>query len=727
MGYGIVSYYFICFLFSIIFVLIAFFQLPSRISQLFQLLTISNFLVNFGHALIIAVPSATMAWAGIPVVITGGSFIGLCYLSMCYSIVHRDIKRWALALMLAGNVFFVVASFFDYKRHFFFSNPGFEIIGVANVKIMATTWGYHLYTCWNAMYVVLMAIVVFKAYKAGGDKRYRQKGLRSLVNAGIIALVFFVLSVFLKINIDLTPMGLTLAGIYLCISIRLHKLYEISEDLGHTVLDSLSDIVIAYDVNKNFQYANEFTKRCFPELNAFPYNVSLEYISQNIDDVMVLKNNDIYKRNDQEYLCHVLPIKNRGHLTGYVRWLHDETIERRHIQEVTSLKDEAERANSAKSRFLAHVTHEIRTPINAVIGMDELIIRETKESFTHNYAQQSMRAGKTLLALVNDILDSSKIEAGKMEIVPAEYNPYQMLDDIMIMTKFRADEKGLYLSSHIDENLPETLFGDETRVKQIITNIVTNAVKYTNRGSVSVSITCNRLGTRKMELVAKVIDTGIGIKKEDLPKLYGSFERIENDTTHKTEGTGLGMSISTKLLELMGGSMEIESEYGKGSCFTITIPQEIPVDDSSFRKMLSPGEVSSPNRTVSESEPLCAPDARILIVDDTQTNTFLAKALLKHTQITVDTASSGHECLDLASKNHYDIIFIDYRMPEMDGIETVEKLRADNLAPDTPLVMMTAESETGARDFFLSHGLTDYIAKPLDPKAYEALIRKLIK
>ena len=721
MGYAIVSYYFICFLLSIIFVIAAFFQLPSRISQLFQLLTISNFIMCLGYTLCTAAPTPESAWCGIPVLYTGGSFIGLCYLAMCYAIVNRQMKTWAVCSFVAGNLFFSIATFFDYAHHILYKDPDFIRIGVANVKTLDMAWLYYVYIFWNLMYVIIVSNVVYKAYKrTSKDLNFRQKGLRSLINAGVLASIPFVITVFVPMLVDLTPLGISIGGLYLLISIKVHKLYEVTEDLGHTMLDSMNDIVVAYDPNGNFQYTNGFTVECLPELKNFPYNVSLKGISDNVERLMTLKNEDIYELNGHEYKCRVIEIKHHSTTTGYVRWLHDETIDREHIRVVTALKDEAERANNAKSTFLAHITHEIRTPINAVIGMDELIIRETKESFTHNYAQQSMRAGKTLLALVNDILDSSKIEAGKMEIVPGEYNPYQMLDDIMIMTKFRADEKGLYLSSRIDNTIPETLYGDETRVKQIITNIVTNAVKYTERGSVVVEVSSEPAAGGQINLIARVRDTGIGIKKEDLPKLYGSFERIENETTHKSEGTGLGMSITTKLLDLMGGHMDVESEYGKGSLFTVTIPQKAVVKEAVPTK-------PSDNAPAVKDGPLIAPDARILIVDDTPTNTFLAKALLKNTQIKVDTASSGRECLELAKNNHYDIIFIDYRMPEMDGIETVAALKKDHICGSTPLVMMTAESEDDAREFFLGHGLNDYISKPLDPKAYEAMIRRLLK
>ena len=486
-----------------------------------------------------------------------------------------------------------------------------------------------------------------------------------------------------------------------------------------------------------------------------------------------------------------------------------------------------------------------------MIGINQLIVRESNEGEIVTYAEQGIRAGRTLLSLINDILDFSKLEAGKMELVTGEYETAQMIEDITIMTQFRAEEKGLEFIVDINEDLPDTLIGDETRVKQIITNIVTNGVKYTEKGFVRLSASYE---DGNLNII--VADSGIGIKKEDMNKLFASFERIENKITHKTEGTGLGMSIVTSLLKMMNGKIGVDSEPGKGTTFTVNIPQPVgtlriardqssvslagtgrladqraDLQDSESAKKRSSAEAPGPsaaqkapgtdmpssaatgsasaktgNNMISQSAgpsaysgfegsavssgaagsmvssevagsavssvnagfalssgnegfatasetkssapssgtgytgktaglPVSsdksrrfqAPDARIIIVDDTRTNLFVATSLIKRTKIITDTAVSGNEFLIKASKTKYDLIFMDYRMPGMDGLEAIEKLRSiDNPNTDTPIVMMTAEADPAAKESFEAVGTAGILLKPLDPVVYETMLAELL-
>ncbi len=384
---------------------------------------------------------------------------------------------------------------------------------------------------------------------------------------------------------------------------------------------------------------------------------------------------------------------------------------------------EADHANAAKGTFLAHMSHEIRNPINTVLGMDELILREAQDPHVLSYARNIKTSGNMLLSLINDILDFSKIEAGKMLLLPNSYQLSSTLLDLINSVYLRAKDKGLEFKININPATPVNLYGDEIRVKQIVTNLLTNAVKYTPSGSITFRVDYDKQSEDTIELVISVEDTGIGIKQEDMDKLTQSFERIEEARNHSIEGTGLGINITTQLLQLMDGHLEVSSQYGIGSKFTAYIPQKaedstpIGAFDSSYEYTSSIMEKYQCTFT--------APEARILIVDDSTTNRMLAKALLNPTQIQVDLAESGQMFLEMAKKNSYHIIFLDHRMPDMDGIEALHKMRQMKyVCKDAVMIALTANAVSGAKDYYLKEGFDDFLSKPIDIKKYEKMIQQ---
>ena len=404
-------------------------------------------------------------------------------------------------------------------------------------------------------------------------------------------------------------------------------------------------------------------------------------------------------------------------------------------------KVSAESANQAKSDFLANMSHEIRTPINAVLGMNEMILRESRQgrelpagqeeevrkSFDQigNYAREVEGAGRSLLTIVNDILDFSKIEAGRMELVKGRYRLGDLLDQVTGMVLIKAREKGLRFTLNTEEPLPENLFGDERRIREILMNILNNAVKYTEQGFVRFTVRAGAQENSTVRMIFSVEDSGIGIRQKDMDKLFTKFQRLDMERNSTVEGSGLGLVITRSLLDMMGGTISVESEYGKGSVFTVVIPQLIVEADPAGEALKQEPES---RKTADYRGTLYAPDARVLVVDDTKMNLMVSVSLLKGTGIRVDTALSGAEAITLAQKNAYDVIFMDQRMPEMDGTETLRRIRQAEDSPNgrTPVICLTADAVVGARERYLSEGFSDYLAKPVNGGKLEAMLAKYL-
>ena len=498
--------------------------------------------------------------------------------------------------------------------------------------------------------------------------------------------------------------------------------------LDYTLLNPLVKVYLDDKEDEGVIVAkNDLTPLEYTGLSYGNHILHLNILDGSGKNELLKKEYQIVKKADsfEHPLIRLMLFASVALIAGFVVWrVMTNTVIRRQYSEIKRAKEEAERANVAKTRFLANMSHEIRTPINTIMGMNEMVMREDatgvpKSYFMSmmNYAFDIRNASESLLSLINDLLDMSKIESGKMHLVLQEYDTQEMLRSIVSMIRIRSTEKELTFDVVVDEIMPQRLYGDPGKIKQIVLNLLTNAVKYTDTGGFALSVSMEERENEVCQIRFSVKDTGMGIKEEDMDKLFTAYERLDEQKNSGIQGTGLGLDISRRFAELMDGSLICESEYGKGSEFILTIPQKI-VDATPIGVFMEHDEAAKNGPYVPQ---FIAPDADVLVVDDNPMNLNVIKGLLKGTKVFVSTAASGEECLEKIKDTAFNVVLLDHMMPGMDGVETLARIRKDY--PDLPVYALTANTATG-EEFYISKGFNGYLSKPIDSLTLEKTIMK---
>ena len=583
------------------------------------------------------------------------------------------------------------------------------------------------YSIYSISYAVILIVLVVQMYR-NAKSRHRKRLAVHMIIGTLVTVVGMTLDTLLPMfGVGAFPgstLGQAFSMLVFCGAYSYDKKTAIElQNMSRFIYDSAQEPMLIYNAAKELKIVNEAARVFF----GFDEDDFEHYILSDLFEVdeEAIKSPEQGSRFEaacrwNEAYCSISidRLYDEYHdIIGYIVVVNDLTEKRRVMKEMELARKRSEEANQAKSDFLASMSHEIRTPINAVLGMNEMILRESDQPEVTEYARQIKGAGQTLLSLINDILDFSKIESGKMELVNAEYNIHKLLDDVVQVISFRMQEKNLKLQLLINRKIPAILCGDELRVKQIVMNLMTNAVKYTQEGSVTLGVTYKQIREGEQPVIRlcfTVRDTGIGIRQENIPKLFEAFRRVDNRSVHHIEGTGLGLSIVKRFVEMMHGSIRVESTYGEGSTFYCEIEQTVAENADS----------TSAKQTTEWGEPFTAPGARILAVDDNRINLMVLKGLLKRIEAEVDTASGGRECLEMASKKKYHIILMDHMMPEMDGIETLHRLREleQNESKDAVVVALTANAINGVREEYIRAGFTEYLSKPIDYTKLERIL-----
>lgn len=571
------------------------------------------------------------------------------------------------------------------------------------------------------MGILIAAIMIQSVQEHKGEKRPE---LLLIFAASLVPIGSWILRIAGVFgDYDSYPLSMLAAEAFLVFVMYRYRLFDTVKSAKDSVIDDIKEGILVTDGFGAIVYSNREVGVVFPDVNWDDKDMVDEKVFRFMET-----HADGFIVNERFYEWQSNAIfDDQQRKAGILYRITDMTDNYLYTKQLIELKEEAERANEAKSSFLARMSHEIRTPINAVLGMNEMILREAESDGIREYATNIHSAGKTLLSIINDILDLSKIESGKMELMDSDYNMGNLLLDIENMISMRAEEKNLNFKIMTDPDMPKMLHGDEKRIKQCITNLLTNSVKYTQEGSVTLQVDFVDNSDESINLWVSVSDTGIGIKEDDLYMLFDPFIRLDMRRNKTIEGTGLGLSITKRLLEMMGGNLTVESIYGKGSTFSFVVPQKKvagtePLGD--YRRTAN--DIELPDSLTRKA--YVAPKAQILAVDDTRVNITVVKGLLKRLKVQFDSAYSGQECLNKVKEKHYDIILLDHMMPEMDGIETLHNMQQmEEYLQNKPVVIaLTANAIVGAKEEYLKEGFADYLSKPIDSVQLEQMIHQYL-
>lgn len=684
---------------------------------------VAELVQNAGYLLELSSKSLEEALLAVKFEYIGSSLVAIFYMMF---IRHYCGLRERIAferMLLLGALIVVIMVWTTPKHDFYYREIAFSTEGLYPHLVLTYGPGFYIYTIVSVVipWIVVVHALVYTMLTE--RQRSKQSNLIWISLGTMFAFVIFVLYLVGVFPNGYDPTALTMALMLslMVIFIWNRKDFNLTRAAANTVLNSLGDCMITLDEGYKVLIYNSAAKAMFPELTIYQ---PVEQIPNFPIHFFEGETRYEFEIGDKHYEGHIRPLEDFEHVVrGYTVLLTDITSTYEYIKELNEMREKAEEANRAKSDFLANMSHEIRTPMNAVVGMSELIIEESRGRKMYDYACNIKSAALNLLSIINDILDLSKVEAGKMELVEDEYYVEVLVQDTVNLVQMAAEQKGLKMSVHISDDIPHLLCGDEGRIRQVLINILNNSIKFTKNGYVKMSVSSVATDDEYVCLKFVIEDTGIGIKQEDMNSIFESFRQLDMNKNRKTEGTGLGLPITKKLVTLMNGDIQVESEYGKGTCFTIHIRQKV-LDNRTVKDM------PMTRRSVEEKngQMFSCKDYRVLVVDDNVINRKVATAMLASYAFQIHEANSGKTAIDLVQQNQYDMIFMDHMMPEMDGVEATRIIRSEcgEAAKRTIIIALTANAIHGAREMYLENGFEDFLSKPFERMQMHELLCRWI-
>lgn len=680
----------------------------------------SAFLNCFAYTMLLFADSPEAAVAVKPFDIMGSALA--MYLLYWFACENRRLKipKAISILLLGADLFGIIACASDKVFHLYFREIILTERSGAHSADVKYNIGFYALLVSMAVKTIVIAAAAFVKRRGenalSSSARIRFSFLTVLLPTAAMTLYYF------RVFGDFNPSSLAMCTCCVSVTAAVYSgvRYDMVKTARDNVIETMDDALIVTDNKMNIVDSNPAARRIFPALSGDDRRKTAEF-ALNLISASDSDGNSEFELNGKYYEKHITHLTNsEGGEDGYSVLVIDVTDTKKYVDNLIDISRKADMANNAKSDFLANMSHEIRTPMNAITGFAELCLKEKN----YCYAADIKTAAKNLISIINDILDISKIEAGKLELVPSVYDTANMLNDVISIIYVQLDKKkNLDFKIDVDRRIPRKMFGDEVRLKQILINLLGNAVKFTNEGFISLAVKeLSRVGD-DVSLMFKIADSGLGIKKEDISKLFENFQQVDTRKNRKIEGSGLGLPISKNLAEKMNGSITVESEYGKGSVFTVILVQKIS-DPSPIPKSAA-GSVHAP---VSEEKThtLYAPEAHVLVVDDNKVNLNVTARLLTTYGIKAELADSGRKAIEMINSAYYDLVFMDHMMPELDGVDTTKMIRSQNDAysKELPIIALTANAVSGAREMFMESGFNDFISKPIQLPLLEKILEK---
>lgn len=692
-------------------------QEPSFNQKMLMLSAICSFIGVVAYLLELCAETKDGALIAARMGYVGKSFVMVFFLMFVTRYCNIKLPQRLLDSMI-GISFVMMGIILTAPKHkLYYTSIDFEVDGDFKYLVLGKGIFYYVFI-FEVIAIIITAVIMslWSMKKASGTER---KKLALLAMAGVLPVSGLVLNFIPSLNhFDTTPIGMMLAILLVGYNIIKFGLLDTMQLAGTSAINNVDYGLIVVSRGLVYLHANAAAQKMFPELagNIDEKNKKVTEIFGGIKDNFVEKKVEEKDGRILEYNYSELNETSRGGVVtvnGYMVWIFDMTEEYEHTRELERLRDDAEAANHAKTMFLANMSHEIRTPMNGIMGFAELALENEMDDETKGYVGYIKQSAESLLGIINDVLDISRIESGKLKITKNEYNPHKLLEQVNAMILNQATEKALAYKAEIDSNLPTVLYGDDGKIREIVINILSNAIKYTKQGSVTLRVGCNAINDDNVVLEMQVEDTGVGISKQMLDRVFDTFERADNTGNYKVEGTGLGLSIAKAYAVHMGGDITVTSELGKGSVFTVKIPQK------------RIGSTSSKTNASKNSPMLKTNDAKALVVDDNVINIKLESDFLKRFGMEVDAATSGDEAIEKSEISKYDIILMDHMMPGKDGVETFEHIRSHSgINQDTPIILVTANAMVGVQTEMMSKGFDGFVSKPIQIKLLEEEVRK---
>lgn len=701
-----------------------FFHKPFRGQLIFILLSATMTVQCFGYFQELTSTSLDSVIVAIKTQYLGSCFVNLLFLYFLLDYCNYKKSKALFGFLFILNVIILIAVLTCEYHNIYYTSMEFVQDGIFPHVVLGKGPLYQVFKTEVLIMNIVVVITLLKHYFSLNRSKRRQEiyFILACLSSSITCLLY---AFGLFDDYDPSSSSFVVSGALILLAIYRHQIFDVIHTARDSVIETMDEALIVTDSLFHLLHHNPAAEKLFPELKQCKQNVQLKDISSFLDELFQKEMLLEFETNGCYYRSQITKIYQEQNLVGYYAWVFDVTQSRNLIENQIQLREQAENANKAKSLFLANMSHEIRTPLNTILGLADIILNQDINYQVRSDIINIKTAGKTLLNIINDILDLSRIESGKMRLVNEEYKLTTVLHDVIGIVRVKLTQKPIILKVDVEKNLPKYLIGDELRLRQLLINILNNAVKFTNQGSICFSIKASYpdpLRPNDIVLQIQIKDTGRGIAPEDQKRIFEMFEQVDLNPAHPIEGSGLGLSICNRLLSMIGGSIVVDSELGKGSTFTITIPQEISEINHEVKTSDFSGLESNPNLVPNHS----SHSYTALVVDDNPMNLLVAKRLLAIFKLEVTTLETGQEAIDILNHNSFDIIFLDYMMPDMDGIETLHAIR--ELSPPycktVPIIALTANAVNGVDKILLNEGFQDYISKPIELSEMGELLTK---